>query len=86
MSALAARPKLPSIPQPRLASSLANGFCPPCCAMAIGKQVHDDGAKDDDTVPEIVGEQPATSTPAEVKYNSGHETLVVQTSVRGIFV
>ena len=54
--------------------------------MAIGKHVHDDGAKDDDTVPEIVGEQPATSTPAEVKYNSGHEILVAQTSVRGIFV
>ncbi|HEX3861591.1 MAG TPA: cupin domain-containing protein [Stellaceae bacterium] len=32
-----------------------------------GKQVHYDGAKDGDTVLEIVGEGPATSTPAEVK-------------------
>ena len=32
-----------------------------------GKQVHYDGAKDEDTVLEIVGEGPATSTPAEVK-------------------
>jgi len=33
----------------------------------IGKQVHYDGAKDEDTVLEIVGEGPATITPAEVK-------------------
>ena len=33
----------------------------------IGKQVHYDGAKDGDCVLEIVGEGPATSTPAEVK-------------------
>src|SRR5260221_503695 len=33
----------------------------------FGKQVHYDGAKDEDTVLEIVGEGPATSTPAEVK-------------------
>jgi hypothetical protein len=32
-----------------------------------GKQVHYDGAKDGDTVLEIVGEGPATSTPAEEK-------------------
>jgi hypothetical protein len=33
----------------------------------FGKQVHYDGAKDEDTILEIVGEGPATSTPAEVK-------------------
>jgi hypothetical protein len=33
----------------------------------VGKQVHYDGAKDEDVVLEIVGEGPATSTPAEVK-------------------
>jgi len=32
-----------------------------------GKQVHYDGAKDEDAVLEIVGEGPATTTPAEVK-------------------
>jgi hypothetical protein len=32
-----------------------------------GKQVHYDGAKDGDCVLEIVGEGPATATPAEVK-------------------
>jgi hypothetical protein len=32
-----------------------------------GKQIHYDGAKDGDVVLEIVGEGPATSTPAEVK-------------------
>ena len=32
-----------------------------------GKQVHYDGAKDEDTVLLIVGEGPATATPAEVK-------------------
>jgi hypothetical protein len=32
-----------------------------------GKQVHYDGAKEGDTVLEIVGEGPATSTPAEDK-------------------
>ena len=32
-----------------------------------GQQVHFDGAKDEDTVLLIVGEGPATSTPAEVK-------------------
>jgi hypothetical protein len=32
-----------------------------------GKEVHYDGAKDEDTTLEIVGEGPATSTPAEVK-------------------
>jgi hypothetical protein len=32
-----------------------------------GKQVHFDGAKDGDAVLEIVGEGPATATPAEVK-------------------
>jgi hypothetical protein len=32
-----------------------------------GKQVHYDGAKEGDTVLEIVGEGPATSTPAEMK-------------------
>ncbi|MBV9824833.1 MAG: cupin domain-containing protein [Alphaproteobacteria bacterium] len=32
-----------------------------------GKQVHYDGAKDGDTVLEIVGEGPATATPAEEK-------------------
>src|SRR6202035_5395146 len=31
-----------------------------------GKQIHYDGAKDEDAVLEIVGEGPATSTPAEV--------------------
>jgi hypothetical protein len=33
----------------------------------FGKQVHYDGAKDRDTVLEIVGEGPATSTAAEQK-------------------
>jgi hypothetical protein len=33
----------------------------------FGKQVHYDGAKDGDVVLEIVGDGPATSTPAEVK-------------------
>jgi hypothetical protein len=33
----------------------------------VGKQVHYDGAKDEDVILEIVGEGPATSTPAEVK-------------------
>lgn len=33
----------------------------------VGKQIHYDGAKDQDVVLEIVGEGPATSTPAEVK-------------------
>ena len=33
----------------------------------FGKQVHYDGAKDVDAVLLIVGEGPATSTPAEVK-------------------
>lgn len=32
-----------------------------------GKQVHFDGAKDEEAVLEIVGEGPATATPAEVK-------------------
>jgi hypothetical protein len=32
-----------------------------------GKQIHYDGAKDEDAVLEIVGEGPGTSTPAEVK-------------------
>ena len=32
-----------------------------------GQQVHFDGAKDEDAVLLIVGEGPATSTPAEVK-------------------
>jgi hypothetical protein len=32
-----------------------------------GKQIHWDGAKDEDTLLEIVGEGPATATPAEVK-------------------
>jgi len=35
--------------------------------MHFGKQVHYDGAKDGDTVLEIVGEGPATATPAEQK-------------------
>jgi hypothetical protein len=33
----------------------------------FGKQVHYDGAKDEDAVLEIVGEGPATATPAEEK-------------------
>ena len=33
----------------------------------FGKQIHYDGAKDQDVVLEIVGEGPATSTPAETK-------------------
>ena len=33
----------------------------------FGKQIHYDGAKDEDAVLEIVGEGPATATPAEVK-------------------
>jgi hypothetical protein len=33
----------------------------------IAKQIHYDGAKDEDTVLEIVGEGPATTTPAETK-------------------
>jgi hypothetical protein len=36
-------------------------------ARHVGKQVHWDGAKDEDVVLEIVGMGPATSTPAEVK-------------------
>jgi hypothetical protein len=36
-------------------------------AVHYGKQIHYDGAKDGDTVLEIVGEGPATSTPAEDK-------------------
>jgi hypothetical protein len=36
-------------------------------ATHYGKQVHWDGAKDEDVVLEIVGEGPATATPAEVK-------------------
>jgi len=36
-------------------------------AKHAGKEVHYDGAKEEDTVLEIVGEGPATSTPAEVK-------------------
>ena len=35
--------------------------------MHFGKQIHYDGAKDGDTVLEIVGEGPATATPAEQK-------------------
>jgi hypothetical protein len=33
----------------------------------FGKQIHYDGAKDEDAVLEIVGEGPATATPAEAK-------------------
>jgi ChrR-like protein with cupin domain len=33
----------------------------------FGKQIHYDGAKDQEAVLEIVGEGPATATPAEVK-------------------
>jgi len=33
----------------------------------VGKGIHYDGAKDEEVVLEIVGEGPATSTPAEVK-------------------
>ena len=33
----------------------------------FGKQVHYDGAKDEETVLQITGEGPATSTPAEEK-------------------
>jgi hypothetical protein len=33
----------------------------------FGKQIHYDGAKDEDTVLEIVGEGPSTATPAEIK-------------------
>ena len=41
---------------------------PPGTAVThYGKQIHYDGAKDEDTVLEIVGEGPATATPAEVK-------------------
>ena len=41
---------------------------PPGSAVThYGKQIHYDGAKDEDTVLEIVGEGPATATPAEVK-------------------
>jgi len=41
---------------------------PPGSAVThFGKQIHYDGAKDEDTVLEIVGEGPATATPAEVK-------------------
>jgi hypothetical protein len=35
--------------------------------MQFGKQIHYDGAKDEDTVIEVVGEGPATSTAAENK-------------------
>jgi len=37
------------------------------CARHFGKQVDYDGAKDGDTVLKIVGEGPATATPAEQK-------------------
>lgn len=40
---------------------------PGAFARHVGKQVHWDGAKDEDVVLEIVGMGPATSTPAEVK-------------------
>jgi len=33
----------------------------------FGKQIHYDGAKDSEAVLEIVGEGPATATPAEAK-------------------
>jgi hypothetical protein len=33
----------------------------------FGKGIHYDGAKDEEVVLEILGEGPATSTPAEVK-------------------
>lgn len=33
----------------------------------VGKQIHYDGAKDEEAMLEIVGEGPATSTPAETK-------------------
>ena len=33
----------------------------------FAKQVHYDGAKDEDTVLEMVGQGPATATPAETK-------------------
>jgi len=33
----------------------------------FGKQVHYDGAKDQEAMIEIVGEGPATATPAEAK-------------------
>lgn len=33
----------------------------------FGKQIHYDGAKDEEVVLEILGEGPATSTPAEIK-------------------
>lgn len=33
----------------------------------FGKQIHYDGAKDEETVLQIVGEGPATATPAETK-------------------
>jgi hypothetical protein len=36
-------------------------------ARHVGKQIHWDGAKDEDVVLEIVGMGPATATPAEVK-------------------
>ena len=40
---------------------------PGSVARHFGKQVHWDGAKDEDVTLEIVGMGPATSTPAEVK-------------------
>ena len=36
-------------------------------ATHYGKEIHYDGAKDEDVVLEILGEGPATNTPAEVK-------------------
>jgi hypothetical protein len=33
----------------------------------FGKQIHYDGAKDEEVILEIVGEGPQTSTPAEAK-------------------
>jgi hypothetical protein len=36
-------------------------------ARHVGKEIHYDGAKDEDVVLELVGEGPATATPAEVK-------------------
>src|SRR6202163_5089079 len=40
---------------------------PGACVTHFGKQVHFDGAKEEDATLLIVGQGPATSTPAEVK-------------------
>ena len=52
---------------PKFDPSTTKPLGPGSFATHYGKQVHWDGAKDEDVVLEIVGEGPQTATPAEVK-------------------